>query len=41
MPAAYAAAGTVNRVTAPAQWAYSKATVKQAIADLVPDSIFN
>jgi hypothetical protein len=41
MPAAYGAAGTINRATAPMQWAHGKATVKQAIAASVPDSIFN
>src|ERR1700761_554313 len=40
MPAVYGAAGTINGVTAPARWAYGEATVKQAIAASVPDSIF-
>jgi hypothetical protein len=40
MPAVYGAAGTINGVTAPARWAYSEATMKQAIAASVPDSIF-
>ena len=41
MPAAYGAAGTVNGVDAPTRWALGEATVKQAIATSVPDSIFN
>jgi hypothetical protein len=41
MPAAYGAAGTINGVTAPVRWAHSEATMKQAIAASVPDSIFN
>jgi hypothetical protein len=41
MPAAYGAAGTINGVTAPVRWAHGEATVKQAIAASVPDSIFN
>ena len=41
MPAAYRAAGTIHGVTAPTQWAHGEATVKQAIAASVPDSIFN
>ena len=41
MPEVYAAAGTVNGVDAPTRWAHGEATVKQAIAASVPDSIFN
>jgi hypothetical protein len=41
MPAAYSAAGTVNGITAPVRWANGEATVKQAIAASVTDSIFN
>jgi hypothetical protein len=41
MPAAYGAAGTIHGVTAPVRWAHGEATVKQAIAASVPDSIFN
>src|ERR1700677_1294431 len=41
MPAAYRAAGTIHGVPAPARWAHGEATVKQAIAASVPDSIFN
>ena len=41
MPAVYAAAGAINGVDAPTRWALGKATVKQAIAASVPDSIFN
>ena len=40
MPALYGAAGVINGVNAPACWAYGEATVKQAIAASVPDSIF-
>jgi hypothetical protein len=41
MPAAYGAAGMIHGVTAPMQWVHGEATVKQAIAASVPDSIFN
>jgi hypothetical protein len=41
MPTAYGAAGTINGATVPMWWAHGEATVKQAIAALVPDSIFN
>ena len=41
MPAAYGTAGTTGGVTAPVRWAHGEATVKQAIAASVPDSIFN
>ena len=40
MPAAYGP-GTINGVTLAARWAQGEATVKQAIAASVPDSIFN
>jgi hypothetical protein len=40
MPAAYGAAGTINGVDAATRWALGEATVKQAIATSVPDSIF-
>ena len=41
MPAAYGLAGTIGGVTAPTRWARGEATVKQAIAASVPDSVFN
>ena len=41
MPAAYGQAGTINGVTPAARWVQGEATVKQAIAASVPDSIFN
>jgi hypothetical protein len=41
MPQAYPAAGTVNGAPAATQWAHGEATVKQAIAASVPDSVFN
>ena len=41
MPAVYANAGAVNGVDAPTRWANGEATVKQAIAASVPDSLFN
>ena len=41
MPVAYSQVGTVNGVSAPARWVHGEATVKQAIAASVPDSIFN
>ena len=40
-PAAYGSAGTVSRLSASVQWAHGEAIVKQAIAALVPNSIFN
>ena len=41
MPTAYSLAGTINGVSAPTRWAHGEATVKQAIAASVLDSIFN
>ena len=41
MPAAYRSAGTIGGLSASTRWAHGEATVKQAIAASVPDSIFN
>ena len=41
MPTAYGSAGTIGGLSASARWAHGEATVKQAIAASVPDSIFN
>ena len=41
MPAAYGSAGMVGGLSASVRWAHGEATVKQAIAASVPDSIFN
>jgi hypothetical protein len=41
MPTAYMMVGAVNGVPAATRWVHGEATVKQAIAALVPDSVFN
>ena len=41
MPTAYGSVGMISGLSASARWAHGEATVKQAIAASVPDSIFN
>ncbi|KAF8264393.1 hypothetical protein EI94DRAFT_1505722, partial [Lactarius quietus] len=40
-PTTYGSVGTVRRLMLSKHWALSEATVKQTLAALVPDSIFN